>query len=372
MAPDPTNKAAVLVTKAAPLVVQSVEYTAAGQNEVVVKNGAVAVNPYDWIIEEAHNLVVPRIKLPFILGTDVAGEIVEVGEGVTRFKAGDRVVAHATALIKPINRSSQGGFQEYTVLRQDMTSSIPASISYEAACVLPLGLSTAACALFQNDYLALPFPTTSTSPAPSGTTLLVWGGATSVGCNAIQLAKAAGCEVITTASPKNNAYLEHLGAAAVFDYRSPTVIRDLTAAFQNRQAAGAISIGAGSLKACIEVLGACQGNKFVAQCTLDLPAFPKSVLGFPPFVFGVASEIVSGTIRSRMKGVGTKFVNGGDLVGKEVGKAIYEDFLPEALGAGTFVPAPDPFVVGKGLERVQEAMDISKKGVSAKKVVVTL
>lgn len=251
-----------------------------------------------------------------------------------------------------------------------MTSTIPSSISYETACVLPLGLSTAACALFQTDYLALPLPTTS--PTPTGKTLLVWGGATSVGCNAIQLARAAGCEVITTASPKNNAYLKHLGAAAVFDYHSPTAIRDIIAAFKNREAAGAISIGAGSMKACIEILSACQGTKFVAQCTLDFPAFPKSVLGFPPFLFGVASEVISGIVKSRIKGVGTKFVNGGDLVGKEVGKAIYEDFLPKALEAGTFVPAPDPLVVGKGLERVQEAMDISKKGVSAKKVVVTL
>ena len=193
-----------------------------------------------------------------------------------------------------------------------------------------------------------------------------------MGCNAIQLARAAGCEVITTASPKNNAYLKQLGAAEVFDYRSPTVVRDIIAAFKNRQAAGAISIGTGSIKACIEVLGACQGTKFVAQCSLDFPPFPKGVFGFPPFLFGVATEVISGTIRSRMKGVSTKFVNGGDLVGKEVGKAIYEDFLPKALDARTFVPAPDPHVVGKGLEWVQEAMDINKKGVSAKKIVVTL
>ncbi|TVY38125.1 Dehydrogenase [Lachnellula subtilissima] len=285
---------------------------------------------------EAHNFVVPWVKLPFILGTDVAGEIVEVGKGVTRFKVGDRVVAHATGLNKPINLPSQGGFQEYTVLHQDMTSDIPEFVSYEAACVMPLGLSTAACALFQKDNLALPFPTTFPTPSK---TLLIWGGATSVGFNAIQLARAAGYEVITTASPKNNAYLKRLGAAEVFDYHSPTAVRDIIAAFKNRQVAGAISVGAGSMKACIEVLGACQGTKLVAQCTLDLPPFPNSVFGFPPFLFGFVIEMISGTIKSRMMGVSTKFINWGDLVGKEVGKAIYEDFLPRALDARTIVPA---------------------------------
>ena len=56
----------------------------------------------------------------------------------------------------------------------------------------------------------------------------------------------------------------------------------------------------------------------------------------------------------------------------QVGKAVYEDFLPGALKAGTFVPAPEPWVVGKGLESLQGAVDLVQKGVSAKKVVVSL
>ena len=55
-----------------------------------------------------------------------------------------------------------------------------------------------------------------------------------------------------------------------------------------------------------------------------------------------------------------------------VGKAVYEDFLPNALEAETFVPAPEPLVSGKGLESVQGAVDLHQKGVSARKVVVSL
>lgn len=86
----PSNKAAFLVAKNKPLKLDVSTYTSPRENEIVVKNAAVAINPYDFIIQEANNLVVAWVKLPFILGTDVAGEVVEVGKGVTSFKAGDR------------------------------------------------------------------------------------------------------------------------------------------------------------------------------------------------------------------------------------------------------------------------------------------
>jgi len=55
-----------------------------------------------------------------------------------------------------------------------------------------------------------------------------------------------------------------------------------------------------------------------------------------------------------------------------VGKAVFENFLPKALEEGKYVAAPEPLVIGKGLELVQEAFEVLKKGVSAKKVVVSL
>lgn len=256
-------------------------------------------------------------------------------------------------------------------MRTSMTSRIPDSLSYERAAVVPLGLSTAACALFQKDYLAFPSP--SVSPKSTGETVLIWGGSTSVGSNAIQLARAAGYEVISTASPRNHENLKKLGAAAVYDYNSPTVVKDIIAAFENRTCAGAVSIGKNSFKKCIDIVGAAKGTKkFVAQATLDVGAFPQSALDFPGFMVSAVGALVSGNIRSKMRGVSTKMINGSDLVNNEVGAAIYVDYLPKALQQGLFVPAPEPQVVGHGLEHVQEAMDLCKKGVSAKKLVVTL
>ncbi|KAF2710009.1 GroES-like protein [Pleomassaria siparia CBS 279.74] len=371
----PTNNAAFLTAKNTPLKIQPSTYTAPRENELVVKNHAVAINPYDTIIQAAPNLVVSWVKLPFVLGTDVAGEVVEVGPNVTRFNIGDRVVAHAAALDKRVNRACEGGFQEYTVVRTNMTSAIPESVSYEAASVVPLGLSTAACALFMDDYLALPLPTTFPVTTRSGKTLLVWGGSTSVGCNAIQLATAAGYDVVTTASPKNHGYLKTLGAIAVFDYKSASVVSDIVALYdkENRVSAGAMSMGSNSLKPCIDILAAVPGRKFLAQASMDLPPFPKGALDFPAFLAGMLSTVVCEQVKLRTKGVQSKMLNGSDVVANgSIGKGIYEDFLPSALAEGRFVCAPEPQVVGHGLDKVGEAMELSKKGVSLRKLVVTL
>lgn len=65
-------------------------------------------------------------------------------------------------------------------------------------------------------------------------------------------------------------------------------------------------------------------------------------------------------------------VFGTTLKDNAVGKAIYQDFLPKALAAGTFVPSPRPEIVGEGLGSVQAGVDQIMKGVSAKKLVVKL
>jgi NADPH:quinone reductase-like Zn-dependent oxidoreductase len=104
---------------------------------------------------------------------------------------------------KRANRACEGAFQEYVVLRTNLVSPIPESVSFEQASVLPLGLSTAACGLYMKDYLALQLPSVKTAKGSTGQTLLIWGGSTSVGANAIQLAVNSGYEVITTASPKS-------------------------------------------------------------------------------------------------------------------------------------------------------------------------
>lgn len=121
----PPNKAAWLNGQKAPLEVKPAPYTTPAENELVIKNGAVAINPIDWIGQDSGNLAFPWIKYPFIMGTDVAGEVVQVGSSVARFKVGDRVVSHSVGASKKHNTPTKGAFQMYPVALARMTSPIP-------------------------------------------------------------------------------------------------------------------------------------------------------------------------------------------------------------------------------------------------------
>ncbi len=371
----PTNQAVRLPAKGAALEIAEVPFPQAGGKQIVVKAQAIAVNPVDWIVQLVGGLIFPWLKYPLVLGWDVAGEVVAVGEEVTRFRVGDRVVGLAVGQDKAVNDSAEDAFQNYVLLREHMAAPLPPALMYEDAAVLPLAVSTAASGLFQTDYLALDHP--NGSAQGTGKTLLVWGGSTSVGSNAIQLAVAAGYEVFTTASPRNHDYVRELGAVQAFDYRAPSVVSDIVRALQGRTLAGALAIGAGAAAPCIDVVGACPGGKFVSIASTpvsfdDAPARG----GKRRWLAGKLIRLVAGNvgvmIRARRRGVRVKFVNGVTLLHNEVGPMIFVDFLPRALASGDYRAAPPPLVVGKGLSSVAHAFEIQKKGVSAQKVVVTL
>ena len=344
----PSNTAAwQTASKAKPLEIKPAPYTAPKDNELVVRSRAVAINPVDWTLQEMGNDLFNFIRYPTILGWDVAGEVVEVGRGAataSRFKVGDRVLGHCVCLAT--QKPSMGAFQTYTILLAHMASPVPDSLAYENAAVLPLGISTASCGLFQKDFLALQYPTLT--PKPTGKTVLVWGGATSVGSNAIQLAVAAGYEVIATASAKNFEYVKNLGAREAFDYNSKTVTDDLVNACKSTTVAGvfAATHAPGVYESCAEFLLQSEGVRFIAACRHPPENVPD--------------------------GISIKMMFASTLKDNEVSKVVYEDFLPKALAEGKYIAAPDAEVVGKGLEIVQSAFEVQKKGMSAKKVVVLL
>ena len=217
-----TNQAAWLPEKGVQLKVDAAETGKPGSGQLLIKNHAVGINPVDWKIQDYGAFIE---KFPVILGEDIAGEVAAVGEGVTDFKVGQRVLAYPLGLAT--KKESDNGFQLYTTVLAAATTALPDAISYEAACGLPLALSTAAHGLYGKDFLKLPLP--SNSPKKTGKTLLVWGGSSAVGAAVIQLAVASGFEVITTASEKNHDFVQSLGASKVYDYNSPSVVGDIVA-----------------------------------------------------------------------------------------------------------------------------------------------
>ena len=311
-----SNQAAWIDAARGPLTVRDAPTGQPGPGQVLIRNHAVAVNPVDWIIQVAGGLAYRWLTYPAVLGSDVACEIVAVGGDVTRFRVGERVLAHVVGTDKDANTSTQGAFQYYSVALEQLTSSIPDSLSYERASVLPLAVSTAACGLFQTDFLGLRHP--SVTAEPTGETVLVWGGSTSVGSQAIQLAVAAGYEVITTASPHNFDYVTSLGAAQVFDYHSDTVINDIIAVFAGKTLAGAIAFGQTSADACVRIVAKCHGRKFVA---LASPPVSFASLGEPGrgrlATAGLVRKMIAGTagtqLGARTGGVRSKTIYGTTL-----------------------------------------------------------
>jgi len=372
----PANTAAWINAQHDQLEAGPAPYTPPGDDQIVIRNRAVAINPLDWIIQVAGNLAYRWLSYPTVLGSDTAGEVAEVGKAVTRFRVGDRVLGHAVGTDRDSNRAAEGAFQQYTVVLERMASPIPDAMPFEDAAVLPLAVSTAACGLFQTDQLGLRHP--SAKAEPTGQTVLVWGGSTSVGSNAIQLAAAAGYEVITTASPRNFDYVKSLGAERFFDYNSPSVIPDIIAALAGRTLAGAIAFGTTSAASCIRIAGACQkGSKFVSIASPpvsfdSLADSNRSRFELPRVIARLITSNVALQVQSRRRGVRIKYIFGTTLKANEVAPAIYRDFLPDALAEGRYVAAPKPLVAGHGIQDIQQAMDIQRKGVSAAKVVVTL
>lgn len=308
-------------------------------NELLIRNAAIAINPLDWILQDT--ALLPWLDYPAILGSDVAGEVVAVGSEVERFGVGDRVLGQAVGTT--VNQPAQGAFQQHTIVLEHMAAPIPDDMAFSDAAVIPLGLGTAASGLYGRTQLALDPP--SSAPDARAEIVLVWGGSSSVGCNAIQLAVASGYRCIATASADNASLVKELGACEVLDHASPTIVEDAINALHGSRLAGTLH-ASGNMDDCFAVVAGCEGSHRVA---LTLAPPEKR----PP---DIEPTRISGT----------------SLKDDEVGPMIYCDFLPPVLAARTFIPAPPAKVLGHGLEYLQPALETLKAGVSATKIVVTL
>ncbi|KAK4548241.1 hypothetical protein LTR36_010111 [Oleoguttula mirabilis] len=346
MANDQTsgNQAAWLDSANKQLRVAEAETPKPGADDVIIRNFAVAVNPVDWKIQDSGAFIK---QWPMILGCDVAGEIAEVGSDVKAFKKGDRVLAHATSLLS--SNAQEGGFQLYTKSSSKTTALIPGDITYAAASVLPLALDTAIVGLCspaeEGKGLGLPFP--SLDPKPSGKTIVVWGGSSSVGALCIQLATAAGAKVVAVSSSANFDFCKRCGATEVCDYKkADTVVEDVVKAVKSAggEFAGvydAISIQDQSYKYTLPVLEKLGGG--VLSVVLGGPKDPPSSVKVGN-VFGI----------------------------NPLTHPVWEKYITQALEQGKLMCLPEPLVVGKGLEAVQKGLDKNKEGVSARKVVIEL
>lgn len=252
------NEAAYLdAARANPLTVKGApEPAPPSPSQVVIRAHAIAINPIDSMIQQT-GMIVPAEAYPYVLGNDVAGEVVAVGSSVTKVRPGDRVLACA----------ERGCFQKFNTVEQSLVAKIPDNVKYTEACVLPLAMCTAAVTLFQQDTLALDLPRLDAKR--NGKVVLAWGGASAVGTNGIQLLKAAGYGVAAVAGERNFEYCKGLGADYVFNHKSPNVETEILDTLKGKPFAGVACfiMAQDTIAICARIadqLGDSRKNKFVA------------------------------------------------------------------------------------------------------------
>jgi NADPH:quinone reductase-like Zn-dependent oxidoreductase len=189
-------------------VVEDIERPEPGPGEILIRIKATSVNPVDWKIREGY--MQEFVPLPVMLGSDVAGDIEAIGEGVEGWEVGTAVYG--------LKGLRGGAYANYTTIHPHEIAKKPATLSYAEAASVPHAALTAWYALFL------------TANLQAGQRVLIHAAAGGVGHFAVQFAKMKGAYVIGTASARHEAFLRKLGADEVVDYTTTpfeSVVKDV-------------------------------------------------------------------------------------------------------------------------------------------------
>src|SRR5947207_2101237 len=192
--------------------------------EVQIRVRAVALSHID--VWGYRGMAFAKRKLPLVVGAEASGEITAIGEGITRFKPGQKVVMYGALTCGACRACREGrdnlcenvagimgfhvdGFaREYLNLAERLVIPVPDGVSDRDAACAPIAFSTVQHMLFDNAKLQ------------SGETVLVHAGGSGIGTVAIMMAKAIGCSVITTVGDDSKIDgVKALGADHVINYR---------------------------------------------------------------------------------------------------------------------------------------------------------
>ena len=228
-----------------------------GHHDVLVQVHAASVNPLDLKTRDGDFKVILPYRVPFVLGNDLAGVVVAVGAGVTRFAVGDEVYARP-------DKDRIGTFAELIAIHQDDVALKPTNLTMEEAASIPLVGLTSWQALVERANLQ------------AGQKVLIHAGSGGVGSIAIQLAKHLGAHVATTTSTANADLVKSLGADVVVDYTKQafeTVLHDYDVVLD--------TLGGQTLEKSLQILK--PGGKVISIAGPPDPAFAKE-LGANPVV----------------------------------------------------------------------------------------
>ena len=168
-------------------------------NQLLVKIHATSVNPIDWKIRQGQLQLLSGFNFPIVLGCDLSGVVLEVGEKVDNFEPGDEIYTF-------VNPLSGGAYAEYIAVPANTAALKPKNMNYCQAAAVPVAGLTAFQALFDLGQIR------------PGKKVLINGASGGVGTFAVQIAKAMKAEVIGVCSSKNLNLIESLGVNRVIDY----------------------------------------------------------------------------------------------------------------------------------------------------------
>ncbi|MEL7038608.1 MAG: NAD(P)-dependent alcohol dehydrogenase [Cyanobacteria bacterium J06592_8] len=168
-------------------------------DELLVKVSATSVNPVDWKIRKGDLQPISGYNFPKKMGADLSGVVVEVGERVKDFQAGDEVYTF-------LNPASGGAYAQYAAVPASIAALKPSTMTHEEAAAVPVAGLTALQSFFDLGKIR------------PGQKVLVNGASGGVGTYAVQIAKAIGTEVTGVCSGANLDRVQQLGADVVLDY----------------------------------------------------------------------------------------------------------------------------------------------------------
>ncbi len=222
-----------------------------GDDDVLVRIHAASVNPLDLKTRDGDFKAILPYRVPFVLGNDLAGVVVAVGTGVTRFAVGDEVYARP-------DKDRIGTFAELIAIGQDDVAIKPTTLTMEEAASIPVVALASWQALVER------------ANVQPGQQVLIHAGSGGVGTIAIQLAKHLGANVATTASTSNIDLVRGLGADVVVDYKKQafeTILHDYDVVLD--------TLGGDTLNKSLQVLK--PGGNVISIVGPPDPAFAKEL-----------------------------------------------------------------------------------------------
>ncbi|KAH7314276.1 chaperonin 10-like protein [Rhexocercosporidium sp. MPI-PUGE-AT-0058] len=336
-----SNLAAIVPSAKSLLVVQEVELYTPGPHELLIKSEVIAFNPIEYKIAK---LAIFPLQYPAILGSSFGGTVEAVGSEVKNFNVGDKVAA-----VKKFGSlgNQYGAFQRYVLVHETTTSKLAPGVDVEIAASLTGNLPTIV-GLFTG-RAGLDRPSLDGKSNPKGKKVLIYGGSSSVGALGVQYVAQAGYTVVTTTSPRNNAFVSKLGAVKIIDHT------------QNNDSVIKALVGEGPYDLIVDTIS-----------TPDTLAITGSVVAAQGGGKLYALQPASGP-ETLPEGVSRVFESWSTTLLEEENKGLlewaFDTYLPQSLASERIVPLPVEKVDG-GLGSINGVLDRMQKGVSGVKLIL--